>query len=113
MPESRSLLGRRPLVLQSEPPADGRVTENSVATWNLHQAVDKRPDNIARTWAYLETTIVPTIALVQEALTVAATGGGNVASRSDAGYSTAVVGYGAEVAPLGTCDPPHCAGDLE
>ena len=44
------------------------MTQISVATWNLHQAVDRRPENIKATWRYLEDEVSPTVALVQEAV---------------------------------------------
>jgi endonuclease/exonuclease/phosphatase family metal-dependent hydrolase len=77
------------------------MTEISVATWNLHQAVDKRAENIGATWRYLEREVRPTIALVQEATVIPETPGGQVASRADdVGYATAVVGYGARLERL-------------
>jgi hypothetical protein len=74
--------------------------EITVVTWNLHQAVDKRPANIGRTWAYIEQELRPTVALIQEAATIPPTPGGHHASRATPGYSTAVVGYGATVEPI-------------
>jgi hypothetical protein len=65
----------------------------SIVSWNLHQAVDKRPVNMERTWRYLETELRPTIGLIQEAAVIPDTAGGHVASRSDRGYSTVVIGY--------------------
>jgi len=77
------------------------MTEVSVATWNLHQAVDKRTENIAATWRYLEEEVRPTVALVQEARIIPETRGGHFASRADdVGDATAVVGYGARLERL-------------
>lgn len=77
------------------------MTEVSVATWNLHQAMDKRPENMAATWRYLETELRPTVALIQEAARVPETPGGHISSRDDdVRYETAVVGYSARVQAL-------------
>ncbi len=77
------------------------MTEVSVATWNLHQAIDRRAENMRRTWRYLEEQLAPTIALVQEAAAVPKTPGGHVASRAESvRYETAVLGYGAKVEPV-------------
>lgn len=72
----------------------------TVATWNLHQAVDRRPTNMAATWTFLEEDLQPTVALVQEAHRLPNTSGGSVSSRSEPGYFTAVLGYGARVTPI-------------
>lgn len=77
------------------------MTEVSVATWNLHQAVDKQPAHMDATWRYLESEIRPTVALVQEADGIPDTPGGHLSSRADdVRYETAVVGYGARLEPL-------------
>jgi hypothetical protein len=76
------------------------VSELSVVTWNLHQAVDKRATNMARTWVYLANEIAPTVALVQEALVVPENVRGAVVSEAAPGYSTAVIGYGAAIQSL-------------
>lgn len=72
------------------------MTQISVATWNLHQAVDKRPENIAATWRYLEEEVTPTVALVQEAVakSIPKTAGGNVYwPAGEVPYETAVLAY--------------------
>jgi endonuclease/exonuclease/phosphatase family metal-dependent hydrolase len=81
------------------------MTEISVATWNLHQGVDKRPDNIAATWRYLEQEVRPTVALVQEAFykTIPETPGGNFywsAGADKVRYETVVVAYAGRLDPL-------------
>jgi hypothetical protein len=72
------------------------VTRVSVATWNLHQAMDRRPINISTTWRYLEEQIRPTVALVQEALanTIPPTEGGSINSEAEnVPYQAAIVAY--------------------
>lgn len=79
------------------------MTEVSVATWNLHQAIDRRPENIAATWRYLEHNVRPTVALVQEALAKSIP---DTPERSfywlarDVQYETAVVAYAGKLEPL-------------
>src|SRR5450759_4011193 len=76
------------------------VTEVSVATWNLHQAMDKRPDNVAATWRYLKEEVRPTVALVQEAIanSIPTTTGGNVfLPANEVPYETAVVAYAGDL----------------
>jgi hypothetical protein len=72
-----------------------------VVAWNLHQAVDRRPDNVAKTWAYLRDELSPTVALIQEASVVPETPGGHVATIAPPGYQTAVIGFAAAVRPIG------------
>jgi endonuclease/exonuclease/phosphatase family metal-dependent hydrolase len=70
------------------------MSEVSVATWNLHQGMDKRPANMEATWQYLERQIAPTVALVQEADGIPPTSGGSVAERAPTvRYESAVVAY--------------------
>jgi endonuclease/exonuclease/phosphatase family metal-dependent hydrolase len=77
------------------------MTEVSVATWNLHQGVDRRPANVAATWAFLEQGVRPTVALVQEATSIPPAAGGAVwFPASEVPYDTAVVGYRAQVDPV-------------
>jgi endonuclease/exonuclease/phosphatase family metal-dependent hydrolase len=44
------------------------MTRFTVATWNLHQGMDRRAANIAATRDFLETAVRPTVALLQEAV---------------------------------------------
>jgi len=84
------------------------MAEIRIATWNLHQGMDKRAANEAETWSYLQDKLQPTVALLQEVdldvdgkPAIPATPGGHVSSPAqDARYATAVVGYGARVAAL-------------
>lgn len=77
------------------------MTEISVATWNLHQGVDRRQANMDRTWQYLRDEVSPTVALVQEAFALPAVGGGAVSpDPAPMRYRTAVIGYAAKVAEL-------------
>lgn len=79
------------------------MTEISVATWNLHQGVDKRPENIAATWRYLEQEVRPTVALVQEAFakSIPETAGGNTYwPAAEVPYDTAVIAYAGRVESL-------------
>ena len=81
------------------------MTEIAVATWNLHQGVDKRADNIAATWRYLEHEVRPTVALVQEAFgrSIPETPGGNAywtAGSNNVRYETVVVAYAGRLEPL-------------
>jgi hypothetical protein len=77
------------------------MTDVSVATWNLHQAVDRRPANIEATWRFLRDDIRPTVALLQEATVIPEAPGGSVSSRAgDLPYHTAVVAYGGRLEPV-------------
>lgn len=79
------------------------MTAVSVATWNLHQAIDRRPDNIAATWSYLEREVRPTVALVQEAFAKSIPNNPGRSFYWPAGvvqYETAVVAYAGELEPL-------------
>lgn len=77
------------------------MTAVSVVTWNLHQAMDRRADNIAATWRYLKDEVRPTVALVQEATVIPETPGGNLAAPADdVGYATAVVAFDGRLEPL-------------
>lgn len=79
------------------------MTEITVATWNLHQGVDKRAENIAATWRYLEREVRPTVALVQEAFakSIPETAGGNFYwPAGEVSYETALVAYAGSLDPL-------------
>src|SRR5919109_722265 len=80
--------------------AGSALGEVSVAAWNLHQEVDRRPENVRKTWDYLQTTIRPTVALVQEAALIPETEGGHVASQSKAGLFHGGRGLRGWVAPV-------------
>ena len=70
------------------------MTEVSIATWNLHQAVDRRPANVEATWRYLTTALKPTIGLLQEATTIPKTSGGSFSNQAgQLRYNTAVVAF--------------------
>lgn len=82
------------------------MTEISVATWNLHQAVERRPAIIEATWRYLEDVISPSVALVQEA--TALPDEPDRAFYWPAGvvrYDTAVVAYDGSLEPLAEVNP--------
>ncbi len=86
------------------------MTEVSVATWNLHQAVNKRPANMEATWGYLANHVHPTVALVQEADGVPGTPGGSFRERADdVRYETAVVAYRGRLEPLLAVATRHSA----
>lgn len=79
------------------------MTDIAVATWNLHQGVDKRAENIAATWRYLEHEVRPTVALVQEAFakTIPETAGGSFYWPADpVPYDTALLAYAGSLEPL-------------
>lgn len=81
------------------------MTEVSVATWNLHQGVDKHADHMAATWRYLEDKIQPIVALVQEAHgEIPPTPGGSISEEADDlgrwSYRTAVVAYEGRLEPM-------------
>ena len=77
------------------------MTQVSVATWNLHQAMDRRPANVAATQRFLEDEIRPTVALLQEVALGSETALGpffNQAGKLP--YGTAVVAYHGKLEPL-------------
>jgi hypothetical protein len=73
----------------------------SIATWNLHQGVDKRLATMEATWRYLKRAINPTVALVQEADGIPTTPGGSIVERADdVCFETAVAAYAGHLEPL-------------
>jgi hypothetical protein len=63
-------------------------------TWNLHQAVDRRQANVEATRRYIEETIRPTVALLQESVVTSGPSDRRIASKADPlPYETAVVAY--------------------
>ena len=77
------------------------MTEIAIATWNLHQAVDRRRANIEATWRYLSDEARPTVALIQEADATQDAPGGTRASRADdVRYETQVVAYAGRLESL-------------
>lgn len=84
------------------------MTGVSVATWNLHQAVDRRADNIEATWRYVETELRPTVALIQEAAVIPETPG-----TSRRGTKTvALLAPAAAKEPKAKAAPPHVPAQL-
>ena len=90
------------------------MTEVSVATWNLHHGVDRRPASMEATWGYLEREIRPTVVLIQEAQGIPATSGGNISQRADDlgrwGFETAVVAYEGRLEPVRETRSKHAKG---
>lgn len=77
------------------------MTEVSVATWNLHQAMDRRPANMAATQRFLEDEIRPTVALLQEVAVGSETALGPFFNQAgELPYGTAVVAYQGKLEPL-------------
>ena len=73
----------------------------TVATWNLHQAMDRKPANMAATWHYLLEEIRPDVALIQESARTPDGPGGIAVSRTDgAGYETSVMAFTGWLEPL-------------
>ncbi len=78
------------------------MTAVTIASWNLHQAVDKRPANVAATWRFLAEEIQPSVALLQEVAEAADAADRLVFSQADnRGYATAVAAFEGHVVPLG------------
>lgn len=73
------------------------MADVTIATWNLHQAVDRRASNVEATWRYLADEVRPTVALLQEALVT----GGEFSSRAgDLPYETSVVAFEGQLESL-------------
>jgi endonuclease/exonuclease/phosphatase family metal-dependent hydrolase len=86
------------------------MTEISVVTWNLHQGVDKRPENVTATWRYLEQEVNPTVALVQEAFAKSIPQTTDRKVYWPAGkvpYDTAVVAYAGRLESLPDVTPRY------
>ena len=72
----------------------------TIASWNLHQGVDRSPSNMKRTWDFLENDLAPTVALLQEAVVPDALTGVVAPNRETLPYGTAVLAYGASVTEI-------------
>jgi exonuclease III len=77
------------------------MTKVAVVSWNIHQAVDRRPANIEATRRFLEEQIRPTVALLQEVAVGSETAAaGSFNQADDLPYGTEVVVYGGRLEPL-------------